>query len=69
MSDFVRKIKGCSVIVCILCIAFGVLICIWPEPILLAICRMAGVLIIVSGIIRLIVCIRDSHVLNKRKWF
>lgn len=65
MSDFMNKIRSGSAIGYVLCIVFGIIICIWPGTILLTICRIAGLLILLLGIFRLIVCIKDMHVLNK----
>lgn len=65
MSDFIRKVRGSAAIGYILCIVFGIIICIWPGTVLLTICRIAGLLLLLLGIFRLIVCIKDQNALNK----
>lgn len=65
MSGSINKNQKGSMIGYILCIIFGIIICIWPGTILLTICRIAGLLILLLGIFRLIVCIKDAYMLNK----
>lgn len=65
MSDFFGKMRKSAVIGYIFCIVFGIVICIWPGSVLLAICRIAGLLLLLLGIFRLLVCVKDQHALNK----
>lgn len=48
----------------ILCIVLGIVICIWPGTILLALCRIAGLAILIFGIYKLISCFRGNHHIN-----
>lgn len=65
MSDFFNKIRSGAVIGYILCIVFGIVICIWPGTVLLTICRIAGLLLLLLGIFRLVVCIKDQDALSR----
>lgn len=65
MSGFKMKDHNVTMIGYILCIIFGVIICIWPGEVLLTLCRIAGLLVLLLGIFRLVVCIKNSHALNK----
>ena len=65
MSGFKMKDHNVTMIGYILCIIFGVIICIWPGEVLLTLCRIAGLLVLLLGIFRLVVCIKKSHALNK----
>ena len=44
----------------ILCIVLGIVICIWPGSILLALCRIAGLAILLFGIYRVIICLKGA---------
>lgn len=65
MSDFFGKVRGGAIVGYILCVIFGVIICIWPGTVLMTICRIAGILLLLLGIFRLFVCIKDASVLGK----
>ncbi len=65
MADFLNKVRRSSIFGYIFCIIFGIIICIWPGAVLLTICRIAGLLLLLLGIFRLIVCIKDQQALNK----
>lgn len=56
MSEFFNKMKKGSVLGFVLCILFGVIICIWPGTVLSLICRVAGGVILAFGIYSLVLC-------------
>lgn len=56
MSDLWKGRNG-SVVGYILCIVLGIVICIWPGTILLTLCRIAGLIILIFGIYRLLTCL------------
>ena len=65
MSGFMNKNQDGSVIGYILCIVFGIVICIWPGAVLLTFCRIAGLLILLFGIFRLITCAASPYLLHQ----
>lgn len=65
MSGFNHKNETGSVMGYILCIVFGIVICLWPGTILLAVCRIAGLLILLLGIFRLLGCIRSPYAAHR----
>lgn len=56
MREFFEKMKKGSVLGFVLCILFGVIICIWPGAVLSIICRVAGAVILAFGIYSLVLC-------------
>lgn len=56
MREFFEKMKKGSVLGFVLCIVFGVIICIWPGAVLSLICRLAGAVILAFGIYSLVLC-------------
>lgn len=49
----------------VLCLVLGVVICIWPGTILLALCRIAGLAILILGIFKLLTCLKSSYDINR----
>lgn len=62
MSEFLKKIRPGSMTGFILCIIFGVIICIWPGTVLITICRVAGAVILACGIYNLIMGAKNQNV-------
>lgn len=60
MSEFLKKINPGSVTGFILCIIFGAVLCIWPGTILIVICRIAGLVLLVCGVLNLIFGLRNG---------
>ena len=60
MSEMDYRRNG-SVVGYVLCIVLGIVICIWPGTILIALCRIAGLAILIFGIFKLIGCLRANH--------
>lgn len=60
MSELMHRRNG-SVAGYIFCIVLGIVICIWPGTILLALCRIAGLAILLFGIYRLIICAKYGN--------
>lgn len=61
MSEFIKKIKASSSLAFVLCIVFGVIICIWPGAVLVTVCRIAGALILAFGIYSLVLCGKNEN--------
>ena len=49
----------------IICIVFGVMFCIWPGTILVTLCRIAGFVLLVAGVVLLIQGIRIQEMLGR----
>lgn len=64
MRDFMKKMNPGSVAGFILCIVFGVILCIWPGEILVLICRIAALLILFCGALNLILGLKNGGILT-----
>ncbi len=60
MSDLFSKIKRESLWTSILCIAVGVMFCVWPGEILIMLCRIVGAILLIAGAV-LIVAALAAH--------
>lgn len=65
MSTMTNRDNNSNIIGYILCIVLGIVICIWPGAILLTLCRIAGCLILLFGIFRLIACMKDPYMAHR----
>ncbi len=65
MSEFLKRIRPGSMVGFILCIIFGVIICIWPGTVLITICRVAGAIILACGIYNLIMGAKNQNAAAK----
>ena len=64
MSHIWKKINPGSVAGYILCIIFGVILCLWPSGVLVTICRIAGILILLCGVLNLVLGLRGAGVMS-----
>lgn len=62
MNDFIKKLKPGSLTGFILCIIFGAILCIWPGEILIAICRIAGIILLICGVVNLILGLKNGGI-------
>lgn len=61
MAEFLKKIRPGSIVGFILCIVFGVVVCIWPGTVMIIACRIAGALLLACGIYNLIMGARNQN--------
>ena len=69
MADSGRKNRSGSALGFIVCIIFGVIICIWPGESLAMLCRLAGLVILICGIYYLVLGIRNENTAGRNFQF
>lgn len=65
MSELFQRIKKESMAASIICIAFGVMCCVWPGTILVTLCRIMGWVLVAAGAVLLILGIRVQEALGR----